>query len=67
MGDHGNSGISKMRQYEAVVPGDLARWLDYAGMARTEFEQTADGFRDPRVWVRNEYGHWVKNNIRDHN
>ena len=36
-------------------------------MARTEFEATADGFRDPRVWVQNEYGHWVKNNIRDHN
>ena len=62
-----SQGIELVRQYEAVVPGDLVRWLDYVGMTRTEFEKTADSFRDTRVWVRNEYGTWVKDNIWDHN
>jgi hypothetical protein len=60
-------GIELVRQYDHVVPGDLPRWLDYVGMTRTEFEAMADSFRDPRVWVRNEYGHWIKDNIWDHN
>ena len=60
-------GISLIRQYDHVVPSDLVRWLDYVGMTRTEFEQTADLFRDPRVWVQNEYGHWIKDNIWEHN
>ena len=30
-------------------------------------QKLADGFRDPRVWVRNEYGQWIKDNIWDHN
>jgi N-acetyl sugar amidotransferase len=60
-------GIALVRQYDHVVPGDLPRWLDYVGMTRTEFETIADGFRDPRVWVKNEYGHWIKDNIWDHN
>ena len=60
-------GIELVRQYDHVVPGDLPRWLDYVGMTRTEFETIADTFRDPRVWVRNEYGQWVKDNIWDHN
>ena len=61
------AGIELVRQYEAVVPGDLARWLDYVGMTRTEFDGIADTFRDPRVWTRNEYGQWIKDNIWDHN
>ena len=62
-----DEGIAMVRQYDHVVPGDLARWLDYVGMTRTEFEAVADRWRDPRVWVRNEYGHWLKDNIWDHN
>jgi hypothetical protein len=61
------NGISLIRQYEAVVPSDLVRWLDYVGMNRNEFESIADTFRDPRVWVKNEYGQWIKDNIWDHN
>lgn len=60
-------GIAFVRQYDHVVPGDIVRWLDYVGMTRTEFEETADRFRDPRVWVRDENGHWIKDNIWDHN
>lgn len=62
-----DQGIALIRQYDHVVPGDLPRWLDYVGMTRTEFDAIADGFRDSRVWVRNEYGHWIKDNIWDHN
>jgi N-acetyl sugar amidotransferase len=60
-------GIDLVRQYDHVVPGDITRWLDYVGMKRTELEQIADRFRDPRVWVRNEYGQWIKDNIWSHN
>jgi N-acetyl sugar amidotransferase len=62
-----DNGIALVRQYEGVVPGDLARWLDYVGMTRTEFEEITDSFRDPRVWVLNEYGQWIKDNVWDHN
>lgn len=62
-----DEGIAMVRQYDHVVPGDLARWLEYVGMTRTEFEAIADRWRDPRVWVRNEYGHWLKDNLWDHN
>jgi N-acetyl sugar amidotransferase len=60
-------GVELVRQYDHVVPGDITRWLDYVGMDRNEMEAIADGFRDPRVWVQNEYGDWIKDNIWDHN
>lgn len=60
-------GIELIRRYDHVVPGDIIRWLEYVGMTRVEFEETADRFRDPRVWLRNEYGQWIKDNIWDHN
>ncbi|MCW8863093.1 MAG: N-acetyl sugar amidotransferase, partial [Rhodospirillales bacterium] len=62
-----DEGIQLIRQYEHVVPGDIVRWLDYVGMTRTEFETIADTWRDPRAWVKNEYGQWIKDNIWDHN
>jgi N-acetyl sugar amidotransferase len=62
-----SEGIELVRQYDHVVPGDITRWLDYTGMSRNDFEQIADTFRDPRVWVENEYGDWIKDNIWDHN
>lgn len=60
-------GVDLCRQYEAVVPGDLVRWLNYVGMTRTEFDRIADTFRDPRVWAKNEYGQWIKESVWDHN
>ena len=56
-------GIAMVRNYDHVVPGDIAKWLDMVGMTRVEFERIADTFRDPRVWVKNEYGQWLKDNI----
>ncbi len=60
-------GVQLVRQYEGVVPGDIARWLNYVGMTRTEFEHVADTFRDSRVWAKNEYGQWIKENIWEQN
>ena len=56
-------GIEMVRRYDAVKPRrDLARWLDYVGMTEEEFDQTADTFRDPRVWTV-KGGEWWKENI----
>lgn len=62
-----DQGIALVQQYEGVVPGDLTRWLNYVGISRVEFEETADTFRDSRAWVRNEYGQWIKDHVWDHN
>tara|TARA_A100000164_G_scaffold376991_1_gene415220 strand:+ start:1853 stop:3061 length:1209 start_codon:yes stop_codon:yes gene_type:complete len=48
-------GIEKVREYDAVIPSDLYYWLDYVEMSEDEFWNTADTFRDPRVW-------WIENN-----
>jgi N-acetyl sugar amidotransferase len=59
-------GIEMVRRYDPVKPRkDLERWLDYVGMDEEEFDRVADGFRDPRVWARDESGEWVKDNIWD--
>jgi len=58
-----DEGIEMVRKYDHVKPRkDLARWLDYVGMCESEFDQTADTFRDPRVWFI-EDDQWVKENI----
>lgn len=62
-----DEGVALVRQYEGVVPGDIARWLNYVGMTRTEFEKIADSWRDPRVWVKNEYDQWCKDSVWNHN
>lgn len=55
-------GIEMVRKYDHVVSSDLYHWLDYVGMTETEFWETADTFRDPRVWWIQD-GQWWKNNI----
>ena len=56
-------GIEMVRKYDPVKPRkDLNRWLEYVGMEESEFDHTADTFRDPRVWSV-EHGQWVKENI----
>jgi N-acetyl sugar amidotransferase len=61
-----DEAIETVRQYDHVKPRrDLTRWLEYVGMDEDEFDETADGFRDPRVWARGERGEWVKDNIWD--
>ena len=55
-------GVELVRKHDHVVSGDLYYWLDYVGMSEKEFWRTADAFRDPRVW-RKENGKWAKDNI----
>ncbi|MBX3196810.1 MAG: N-acetyl sugar amidotransferase [Labilithrix sp.] len=58
-----DEGIAMVRKYDHVKPRDLARWLEYVGMAEAEFDRIADTFRDPRVWRNAPNGGWVKDNI----
>ena len=61
-----DEGIEMVRRYDAVKPmKDLTRWLEYVGMSEAEFDATADTFRDPRVWVKDDDGRWAKDNIWD--
>jgi len=57
-------GIALIRKYDDVKPRDIKRWLLYVGMSEEEFDQTADTFRDPRVWWK-ENGAWKKDNLWD--
>jgi hypothetical protein len=57
-----DEGIEMVRKYDHVVSDDLSYWLDYVEMSSEEFWQTADTFRDPRVWWIHE-GLWWKDNI----
>jgi N-acetyl sugar amidotransferase len=60
-----DEGIEMVRKYDHVKPRtDLERWLAYVGMTEPEFDEVCDGFRDPRVW-RKEQGEWKKANIWD--
>ncbi len=58
-------GIKLVREYDHVIPGDIARWLAYVDWKRSQFEQVADTFRDKRVWTKDKCGQWVKDNIWD--
>lgn len=59
-------GIEMVRRYDHVKPmKDLVRWFEYTGIPEEEFDRVADTFRDPRVWVKNEQGEWIKDNIWD--
>lgn len=60
-----DEAVELVRKYDHVKPRDLKRWLDYTGMTESEFDAIADTFRDPRVWWRDQEGHWVKDNIWD--
>jgi len=55
-------GVEMIKKYDHVISSDLYYWLDYVGMTEEEFWETADTFRDPRVW-RIENGEWVKDNV----
>ncbi|KKT93389.1 MAG: hypothetical protein UW91_C0010G0006 [Parcubacteria group bacterium GW2011_GWF2_45_11] len=57
-------GIEMVRKHDHIVSKDVYYWLNYVGMKEDEFWRVADGFRDPRVW-RKENGKWVKDNIWD--
>jgi len=55
-------GTEMVRKYDHVVSQDLYHWLNYVGMDEGQFWETADSFRDPRVWWI-EDGQWWKDNV----
>ena len=56
------TGIEMVKKYDHVVSSDLEFWLNYVDISKKEFWETADTFRDPRVWwIKN--GEWWKDNI----
>ena len=57
-----DQGIELVKKYDHVVSGDLQHWLEYVNMSKQSFWETADKFRDPRVWkIKNRQ--WYKDNI----
>lgn len=58
-------GVEMVRKYDHVRPSDLFFWLDYVERSEEWFDRTANSFRDPRVWVRDDAGRWHKRNIWD--
>lgn len=54
--------VDMVRKYDHVIPDDLYHWLEYVQMSENEFWETADTFRDPRVWWI-ENGEWYKDTI----
>ena len=57
--------VGIVRRMDHVKPRDLARWLKYVGWSEQEFDSVADGFRDPRVWWKDQEGQWKKDNLWD--
>jgi N-acetyl sugar amidotransferase len=55
-------GVEMVRKYDHVVPEDLYHWLEYVQMSEEEFWETADTFRNPKVW-RIKGGRWWKDNL----
>jgi len=58
-------GIKIVKKMDNIKPKDLFRWLDYVGWSEKKFDQVADSFRDPRVWIKDSSGKWTKCNIWD--
>lgn len=58
-------GIEMVRKYDHVRPSDLDFWLDYVGRDEGWFWKHADGFRSPRVWVKDGKNQWAKQNLWD--
>ena len=57
-----DKGIELVKKHDHVVSSDLEHWLEYVNMSKQSFWETADKFRDPRVWtIKNKQ--WYKDNI----
>lgn len=57
--------IDIVRKMDHIKSKDLYRWLDYVGWTEEFFDEVADRFRDPIVWIKNEKEEWIKQNIWD--
>ena len=57
-----DEGIEIVKRMDPIKSSDLSRWLRYVGWSEEKFDQSADRFRDPRVWWIKD-GEWMKNNL----
>ena len=55
-------GVKMVLKYDHVVSSDLNFWLNYVDKTEDYFWETADKFRDPRIWSI-ENGKWYKIDI----
>ena len=53
-------GVQIVRERDHIKTKDFCRWLDYVGWTEEDFDATADIFRDPSVWTKDEEGKWIK-------
>jgi hypothetical protein len=60
-----DEGVEMVRKYDHVKSSDIQYWLNYVNRDEEWFDRIADSFRDPRVWGKDEDGHWAKRNIWD--
>ena len=60
-----SEGVEMVKKYDHVKSSDLQHWLDYVGKDEIWFDDIADSFRSPKVWVKDDKGTWHKNNIWD--
>ncbi len=58
-------GVEMVRKYDHVKSSDIYTWLDHVDKDEAWFDQIADGFRSPHVWVQDDTGQWHKRNIWD--
>lgn len=58
-------GIEMVRKYDHIRSSDLYHWLDYVDRDEAWFDEIANGFRSPKVWVQDNQQNWHKRNIWD--
>lgn len=56
-------GIEMVKKYDHIKSSDLYDWLKYVNKDEKWFDDIADGFRDSRVWVKDDNNNWLKRNI----
>ncbi len=58
-------GIEIVKKYDHIKPSDLYTWLKYVNRDEKWFENIANSFRSPKVWVKDTHNNFIKNNIWD--
>jgi len=56
-------GIEMVRKYDHVKSSDIHFWTDYVDRSEKWFDEIADTFRSPGVWVQDDDSGWHKHNI----
>jgi hypothetical protein len=59
-------GIAMVRRYAEVAPQDKASYLQWVGMAESEFDACIDAQRDPRIWSQTEAGWRLRDSVANH-